>query len=147
MRSFNFKKIVTAAALGFGFLIAGTVDTNAQSSRDIERERQRIERQDQRIAKQNARTERERRRQARQRRDQGGVDTYYNGPDRIYPQGYEQGLIAGQADGRDRKYNRFNVYRNSGSAPNAGDPTAVDYVYRQGYLQGYEDGYNGRVRY
>ena len=61
--------------------------------------------------------------------------------------GYQQGFLAGQADRRKGKYNRSNVYRGTGFYPNQDDPTSADYLYRQGYLQGYEDGYHGAVRY
>ena len=55
--------------------------------------------------------------------------------------------MAGGYDRRKRKYNQSNVYRNTGAAPYSGDPTNYDYLYRQGYLQGYDDGYYGTRRY
>lgn len=130
------------AGLAFAVLIATATDAAAQSRRDIERERQRIERQRQNDARQD-------RRSGRYRDNRGNSS---ENPNRaavnaaVY-QGYQQGLVAGRSDGRVGKYNRFNVYRNTGSAPNSGDPTSWDYLYRQGYLEGYEDGYHSRIRY
>jgi hypothetical protein len=127
----------------FAFMAGTASDANAQTRRELERERQRIERQNERLQRQ----------RDRQRRSRYDDDRRYNrGSSRAASnaailQGYQQGLMAGQSDRRARKYNRFNVYRSSGSAPNSGDPTSWDYLYRQGYLEGYEDGYHGRRRY
>ena len=57
------------------------------------------------------------------------------------------GYQAGIYDRRRGKYNQSNVYRDTGSYPNEGDPTSTDYIYRQGYLAGYNDGFNGRRNY
>lgn len=150
MRTLGFKSLTITVALGFAILIGAASDASGQSRRDLERERQRIEKQQQKIARQ---IERDRRDRMRQEQSRGyRNDRAYNGGssrsalnDVLY-QGYQQGLIAGRADRSAGKYNRFNVYRNSGSAPN-GDPTSADYLYRQGYLEGYEDGFYGRLRY
>jgi hypothetical protein len=119
-------------------------DASAQSRRDNERDRQRYERQQREYERQNQRQGRNRNR----RQDQNDI-TYFPGSPRQAmnanaQSGYDQGMIAGQYDARKKKYNNSNVYRNTGSAPNSGDPTSFDYAYRQGYLQGYEDGYRGR---
>lgn len=148
MRNWNLKKFLIAGGLLGAFMGACAADGNAQTWRDRERERERIERMNERL---------ERRRQREQRRVNRD---YYGYPDQrpmavgragssnsVFQQGYQQGFLAGISDGRARKYNRFNVYRNTGSYPNGGDPTSHDYVYRQGYLEGYEDGYRGRRRY
>jgi hypothetical protein len=139
MRSlFSIKKIALTAAFGLALVVLATVDTSAQSRREIERERQRIERE-------NARYQRDQRRN----RNNSGVSrrTEQRVANANYANGYEQGILAGQYDRRKRKYNQSNVYRNTGSYPNDGDPTSSDYIYRQGYLQGYEDGYNGIRNY
>jgi len=154
MRSLGTKGLTAMALLVLAIVLGAAADTSAQSRRDIERERQRIEKQQQRIARQNARLERERQERYRREQPRGNRDdgAYNEGLTRrsvnatLY-QGYQQGLIAGQSDRSARKYNRFNVYRNTGSAPNDGDPTSRDYLYRQGYLEGYEDGFHGRLRY
>lgn len=152
MRLLGFKSLAISAALGFAILFAAASDVNAQSRRDIERERQKIERQQQKIASQNAKHERQERIRRQRSRDYSNDGQYNEGLTRrsvnatLY-QGYQQGLIAGQSDRRAGKYGRFNVYRNTGSAPNNGDPSSTDYLYRQGYLQGYEDGFHGRSRY
>jgi hypothetical protein len=62
-------------------------------------------------------------------------------------QGYESGLRAGQMDRSRGKFNASNVYRNTPSVPYGGDASSADYLYRQGYLEGYQDGYTGRLRY
>ena len=153
MRLLSFKSLAIMAALGFAILLGAAADTSAQSRREIERERQRYERQQQRIARQNARIERQRREERMRRsRDYSDNDPYNSRMTRrdvnaTHSEGYQQGLLAGQSDRRDGKYNRFNVYRNTGSAPNSGDPSSADYLYRQSYLQGYEDGFHGRMRY
>jgi hypothetical protein len=157
------RRVLGIGAVGVALLIGSALDSSAQSRRDVERERERYERQQEAIARQNARRERERRQRIREGRrsddpyyNGGGYyndgDPYYRGSVRgavnaTVLQGYQQGLMAGQNDGAKRKYNRSNVYRNTGSAPNLGDPTSWDYLYRQGYLEGYEDGYYGRRRY
>jgi hypothetical protein len=136
------------AGLVFGMVVMTATDTRAQNRREIERERQRIERQRENYARQNQRRNQQVRRNRSEvynRADDGRVTRA--GVNATVYQGYQQGLLAGQADRRANKYNRFNVYRNSGSQPNSGDPTAYAYLYRQGYLEGYEDGFRGRVRY
>ena len=114
-------------------------DANGQSARQIERERQRMERQRQR---QMERYDRER--YSNGRYDPGSRSAGLNN---AVSMGYQQGLLAGEYDRRKRKYNQSNVYRNTGAARYSGDPTDYDYLYRQGYLQGYDDGYYGRRRY
>lgn len=152
MRSIGLKHLAITGFLGSLLLIAGASEANAQSRREIERERQRIERQQRRA-------NRDVRRQQRQDRDYR--DDGYYGSDRDYrsgsvyngrynraalDQGYQVGYAAGQRD-RGKKYGRSNVYRNTGSYPTNGDPSSADYLHRQGYLQGYEDGYYGRRNY
>lgn len=149
MRSLNIKNIAVGAVFGFAVLVTGTVDVDAQTRRDRERERQRIERLQER--------ERQRQRNVRtnrNRRDRIIYDNRGNGvivqgqPTYAAPStGYQYGYQAGVNDRRSGKYNRSNVYRNTGSRPNAGDPTSADYRYRQAYLEGYNDGFNGRRRY
>ena len=142
MALFNIKKVILAAGFSFAILMAANADVNAQSRRDIERERQRIERA-------NARYEREQQRRYRSNRSSSNVSrqTEQRVNNANYANGYQQGLLAGQYDRRKRKYNQSNVYRDTGSYPNQGDPTSSDYIYRQGYLQGYNDGYNGVRNY
>lgn len=125
-------------AIGLTIMIAGSSEANAQSRRQIERERQRIEREQHRV-------NRERRGGSYDRIVTRANNAHFDNAH--FDQGYHQGLMAGQFDRRKNKYNKSNVYRGTGSAPNGGDPTSTDYIYRQGYLQGYHDGYNGGVRY
>lgn len=145
MRTLKLKNIAIFSSIALIMLVGLAGDASAQSRRDIERDRERYERQQREYERQNRRQNRNRNR--RQAED----DTYFpgtrGGMSANTRQGYEQGLIAGQNDARKRKYNRSNVYRNTGSYPNNGDPTSADYVYRQAYLRGYEDGYNGRRQY
>lgn len=131
-------KITVLSAVVFAIAGLFAADANGQTRRQIERERQRMERQQQRY-------ERERYRNGRYDNDR--YNSRSAGLNNAVTMGYQQGLIAGEFDGRKRKYNQSNVYRNTGSAPNSGDPTSYDYLYRQGYLQGYDDGYYGRRRY
>ncbi len=137
----DIKKAILASAFGLAILFAASSDASAQSRREIERERQRIERE-------NARYQQEQRRYRNTRNSSGESR---RGEQRInnanYSHGYQQGLLAGQYDRRKNKYNQSNVYRNSGAYPNEGDPTSSDYIYRQGYLQGYSDGFNGLRNY
>ena len=137
----NIKKLLLTATFGLAILIVGSTDANAQSRREIERERQRIERE-------NAQYQRQQRR-IRNTRNSSGVSrrTEQRVDNANYSHGYQQGLLAGQYDRRKNKYNQSNVYRDTGSYPNDGDPTSSDYIYRQGYLQGYNDGYNGIRNY
>jgi len=127
----RFRKLAVGFAIGMTFLIVGSSDVNAQSRRDIERERQRIER--------------EQRRNNQVRGNNRVTERRVNNAN--YITGYQQGVIAGEFDRRKKKYNQSNVYRGTGSYPNSGDPTQADYVYRQGYLEGYEDGFYGRRKY
>jgi len=141
MAFLNIKKIAIAATFGLAVLVVASTDANAQSRREIERERQRIERE-------NARYQRDVRRNRNNRRDSGvSRATEQRVANANYTNGYQQGLLAGEYDRRKRKYNQSNVYRNTGSYPNDGDPSSSDYIYRQGYLQGYDDGYNGLRNY
>ena len=142
MALFDIKKVIVAAGFALVVLLTANADVSAQSRREIERERERIERQD-------ARYERERQRYNRNDRTQSGVSrrTEQRIANANYTNGYRQGLLAGQFDRRKRKYNQSNVYRDTGSYPNEGDPTSSDYIYRQGYLAGYNDGYNGVRNY
>ena len=132
MTLINIKKGLIGLSVAGAVFLLGAAETSAQSRRDTERELRRIQ--------QNARLDRQRqtriaRQQLATRRE--FADSYFSG-------GYEQGYLAGTNDARRRAYNRSNVYRGTGSAPNLGDPTSGDYIYRQGYLAGYEDGYHGR---
>lgn len=138
MSLFTIKKGLIGLSIALMIVVFGGSEANAQSRREVERERQRIERE-------NARWERERQRQARQtnvtRREVRRFENAY------FAGGYEQGYLAGTKDRRSGKYNRSNVYRGTGSYPNAGDPTNTDFIYRQGYLTGYDDAFHGRANY
>lgn len=125
------KRIGVGLAIVFTLLIVGSSDVSAQSRRDRERERQRVERE-----------------QRRQRQDRGVTsETVRRVNNSNYIMGYQQGVLAGEFDRRKNKYNQSNVYRGTGPYRNSGDPTEQDYVYRQGYLEGYNDGFYGRRRY
>ena len=141
MTLFEIKKIALTTAFGLALLVVASTDANAQSRRDIERERQRIERE-------NARYQRDQRRD-RNNRNESVVSrrTEQRDADANFSNGYQYGLLAGQFDRRKNKYNQSNVYRGTGAYPNQGDPTSSDYIYRQGYLQGYSDGFNGIRNY
>ena len=143
MRSFDIKKIATVAALALAFFAASSTAVSAQSRRDWEREQKRY-------AKEQRQAERERARERSTRRDSRYGNIYDNRnvySNQAMRSGYEQGYLAGEYDRRKRKYGQSNVYRSSGGIyPNQGDPSSTDYYYRQGYLQGYEDGYGGRYR-
>lgn len=131
MSLLGMRKLAVGFAIGMTFLIVGSSDVNAQSRRDIERERQRIER--------------EQRRNRQVRGSDRVTERRVNNAN--YITGYQQGVLAGEFDRRKNKYNQSNVYRGTGSYPNSGDPTQADYVYRQGYLEGYNDGFYGRRKY
>jgi hypothetical protein len=135
----NIKRIAVGIFAIFMLMLISDTSANAQSRRDIERERQRI-------ARENARYERDRQQQY-YRGSRNGNTVSRRTEQRVnnanYSNGYEQGFQAGQFDRRKRNYNQSNVYRDTGRYPNDGDPTSSDYIYRQGYLQGYSDGYNG----
>ena len=138
MTRLDIRKFAVAAGLGLAIFVVGNSSVTAQSRRDIERERRRIE-------KQNARYERDQRRYDNSTRVSAQTEQRITNAN--YATGYQQGFLAGQYDRRKRKYNQSNVYRDTGSYPNQGDPTSNDYVYRQGYLQGYDDGFNGIRNY
>jgi hypothetical protein len=135
MSLFNLKRaaITAASALLFVAFAGSSEEANGQNRRDIQRERQRIEREQRRVANQ---------RQAN--RDYRIIRRAENAH---YDHGYAQGLLAGQYDRRRGKFNQSNVYRGTGSYPNSGDPTSTDYIYRQGYLQGYNNGFYGPRNY
>jgi len=141
MKLSNLKNVLIGGAIGLVMIVVASMDVNAQSRREMERERQRIERD-------NARYQREQRRN-RTSRNEPTVSrrTEQRVANANFENGYQQGALAGEYDRRAGKYNRSNVYRDSGSNPNEGDPTSSDYIYRQGYLQGYNDGYNGIRNY
>ena len=131
---FDIRKLIIGAVFAATLLFIGASDVSAQSRREIERERQRIER--------------ERERYRRNSRNSGVTRRMENRVNNAnFTNGYNYGFMAGQYDRRKGKYNQSNVYRDSGSYPNDGDPTSSDYIYRQGYLEGYNDGFNGRRNY
>ena len=135
----KFKNLTLAVFVGGFVVLAGQTDVSAQSRRELERERQRIERENARYPRSQDRTYRNDDRSTRRAEQRIANSTYATG--------YDQGFMAGQFDRRKGKYNRSNVYRDTGSYPNAGDPTSADYIYRQAYLQGYNDGFNGIRNY
>lgn len=141
MSLFDLRKTVIAVAIGLMVVIVGSENASAQSRRDTERERQRIEREN------NARYERDRQRQYQRDRSNDYRGTSQRITNINFANGYQYGYQAGANDRRKGKYNRSNVYRNTPSAPYQGDPSSVDYIYRQGYLAGYEDGFYGRQNY
>lgn len=134
MKAFRMINLLWIGAFGLVIVFVGTVDVNAQSRREIERERQRQIQQ-----------------YERQRRSDVYIDRSERLPNRtvntLLLQGYENGLRAGRMDRSRRKFNASNVYRNTPARPYNGDSSSADYLYRQGYLEGYEDGYYGRLRY
>ena len=142
MSLFDIKKLAIAAGVLMVILVAGNAQASAQSRRDIERERQSVERE-------NARYQRERQRRYRTNRNDAVVSrqTEQRINNSTYSTGYQYGFLAGQYDRRKGKYNQSNVYRDTGAYPNAGDPSSMDYIYRQAYLEGYNNGYNGTRNY
>ena len=119
MSFFNLKKTMIATAIGLTIMIVGSSDANAQSRRQYERNNRATydRRSEQRIVNVN------------------------------FAHGYQYGYAAGISDRRRGKYNRSNVYRDTPVTPFQGDPTNIDYIYRQGYLAGYNDGFYGRRNY
>lgn len=165
MKISNFKKLVGVTALGLAAVFGTSVSADAQTTRQQLQER-RIQRQE-RIERQRAMQEAQQIRAARQRQRNngdagGGVivlnnrgNNNRNRNDRLYGSseavraavnaGYQQGIIAGQRDRSRNKYNQSNVYRGTSQRPD--DINQYEYNYRQGFLEGYEDGYNGRRQY
>ena len=123
----HIKGIAAALSIAIMILVAGAMDASGQSRRESRRIRQ------------------EQNRQTQIRGTQRQVENRINNAN--YITGYQQGLLAGEYDRRKKKYNQSNVYRGTGSYPTSGDPTAADYIYRQGYLDGYSDGFYGRRRF
>jgi len=165
MKLIKLKKLAGFSALGLVAIFGASVSVDAQTSRNEPRQEQRrIRRQQERIERQRAVQEAELIRESQQRqrnnRDQGGVVVLNNrGNNRVNERaygtneavraavnaGYQQGLNAGQRDRSRNKYNQSNVYR--GTSPNPDDINQYEYNYRQGFLEGYEDGYRGQRRY
>lgn len=156
MKLKGFYKVLFTIGIGLAIGSATSIDADAQSRREIQRERERYERAQRQYERQNARRTRQNRSNGvvvvDSSREVVGDQTYFPGSPRqamnaSLQQGYEQGMIAGQYDRQKKKYNNSNVYRNTGGSPNSGDTSSSDYYHRQGYLEGYEDGYYGRRRY
>lgn len=122
----HIKRLATGFSIAIIFLLVGIVDANGQSRRQVWRTRQQQTRQT-------------------QNRSPQQLERRINNAN--YITGYQQGMLAGEYDRRKKKYNQSNVYRGTGAYPTSGDPTAADYIYRQGYLEGYSDGFYGRRRY
>ena len=133
-RPFRVVNLVSMACFALAVLFLGSTDTSAQIRWDDGRDRNRSER---RLRQHRDDRQTRQRDHPVSRRD---VNT-------IVLQGYEQGLRAGQNDRRRGKLNASNVYRNTPARPYSGDASSADYLYRQGYLEGYQDGYYGRIRY
>jgi len=141
MSLLDIRKIVIGGTISLMLFVVGSSDVNGQSRREIERERQRV-------ARENARLEQERQRSYRNNRQpRAGARLERRIDNANFTNGYNYGYMAGEYDRRKGKYNQSNVYRDTGSYPNSGDPTSSDYIYRQGYLQGYADGFNARRNY
>jgi hypothetical protein len=134
MKRYRIANLLMLFVFGFVVFFAGSTETNAQSRRDDYRDRYRND----------SRYDRQRRNRDSRLTNQGMSRRDVNV---LLLQGYENGLRAGRQDRSRNKYNASNVYRNTPSLPYNGDTSSADYLYRQGYLEGYEDGYNGRVRY
>jgi hypothetical protein len=134
MKQKRISILLATIEFGLGVLLSGSYHASAQNSRYDSRDRYRTQ---SRTDRQRADRDSHARNQELSRRD---VNV-------ILLQGYENGLQAGRNDWSRRKFNASNVYRNTPSRPYSGDTSSADYLYRQGYLEGYEDGYNGRLRY
>ena len=65
--------------------------------------------------------------------------------------GYQQGVIAGQNDRRNRRGNSYynsQIYRNGNYGyQNYVDSSQYQYYFQQGFERGYQDGYNSRSQY
>jgi hypothetical protein len=145
MGSKLFKQLGIVSTVLFFTLVGSALTVSAQSRGNWEREQRRYEKQQQKAAKQQ-RLEQQRYDQTYGRRGNVTRQGSVNG-NQATDMGYQVGFQAGQYDRRKGKYGQSNVYRSSGGlSPNAGDPSAADYYYRQGYIRGYEDGYRGGNR-
>jgi hypothetical protein len=133
MKQIRISNLISIFVLGLAILFIGSTQTNAQNGYDtLDRCRSHS-----RAGRQQADRDFRSQYQELSRRDVSVVVL----------QGYEYGLQAGRLDRSRGKFNASNVYRNTPSRPYGGDTSSADYLYRQGYLEGYEDGYNGRLRY
>ena len=134
MKQKRISILLATILFGLGVLFVGSYHANAQRSRYDSRDRYRTQ----------SRNDRQRADRDSRERNQGLSRRDVNV---ILLQGYENGLQAGRNDRSRGKFNASNVYRNTPLRPYGGDTSSADYLYRQGYLEGYEDGYNGRFRY
>ena len=69
--------------------------------------------------------------------------------DRAYTRGYDDGLSRGENDGRRNRpfdYARYNEYRNADSGYRGGDRNEYRSLFRQGFVNGYNDGYRRYAR-
>jgi len=157
MKLSKLKKALIASVIGLMALLGTSETANAQTRRQVRRQRQQVIRQQQRAIRQQQRQVR------RQIRQNNRYRVYRNG--RYYETdnrgaellrravnlGYQQGVRAGQYDRNHRRrssYNNSSIYRSGTYGyQNYVSSSQYQYYFRQGFLRGYQDGYNSRYRY
>ncbi len=158
MKLNKLRKTLMLFAFGLIALLGTSVVTDAQTRRQVQRQRQEVRRQERRAVRQ-----RQRQIQRRQIRQNNRYRVYNNG--RYYNtdsrgaellrqavrNGYQQGVRAGQYD-RSRRIRRSYTITSDYRRGNYGYQSYVDsrqyqYYFRQGFQRGYQDGYSRRYRY
>lgn len=146
------RKAVVVLVIGLIAFVGMSQTTNAQTRRQVQRQRQ-IQRQQQRILRQ-----RQRQIQRNNRYRVYNNGRYYTTDSRgaellrqAVNNGYRQGVQAGQYD-RSRRIRRSYTITSQYRRGNYGYQSSVDsrqyqYYFRQGFQRGYQDGYNRSYRY
>jgi flagellar biosynthesis/type III secretory pathway protein FliH len=150
MKLNNLKKTVLTSVFGLAVLVGSGEFANAQTNKQIRKQRQKVERLENKTARQEQKLQNMRYRVNRNgsyyQTDSRGAELLRQAVNR----GYQQGVRAGQNDRNGRRrggYNNNSVYQNG----NYGYQSYVDsrqyqYYFQQGFERGYQDGYNSRYQ-
>lgn len=155
MRLTKMKKLAAVAGFGLIAMLGTTLETNAQTYRDYQRQQRQIEKQQRKYEKQREKAQRQYDRRMYRLRNQYG---YYQTDDRgiqilrdAVNRGYQQGFYAGQNARRNRAgygYNGLSMYRTGNYGYNSYvNSDQYRYYFQQGFQRGYQDGYNSRYQY
>ena len=158
MKLNNLKKTLAASALGLAALFGVTETADAQTGRQIQRQKQKVIKQQQKVIKQEQKLAQQQQRLQNMRyrvyRNGSYYQTDYRGAELLRQavnRGYQEGFRAGQTDRRNRRgsgYYNSSIYRNGNYGwQNHVDARQYQYYFQQGFQRGYQDGFNSRNQY
>lgn len=155
MRLTNMKKLAAVAAFGLVAMLGTTLDTNAQTYRDYQKQQRKYEKQQRKYERQRQKAQRRYERRMYRLRNQYG---YYQTDERgiailrdAVNRGYQQGFYSGQnarRNGWQYGYTGMTMYQSGNYGYNSYvNSTQYRYYFQQGFQRGYQDGYYSRNQY